>query len=220
MIIFGEIMMKLEKINFSDIQPNEYNPRKISKDEKQSLIHNLKEFGLVDPIIINLKNNHIIGGHQRYEALKEIYGNKTQKHQLNLIKLGDIGWVFEDKKLTVTDQTHEKTLNISLNKISGEWDYDKLSELFEEIDKEQYNIELTGFDSFEIEQIKVPPTLKEEFEKIPTINIPLEKNEDGSENIATEENKSDELLVNEDIEDNSVEKKAKYKCPKCGYEWN
>ena len=28
---------------------------------------------MVDPIIINLKNNHIIGGHQRYNVLQDQY---------------------------------------------------------------------------------------------------------------------------------------------------
>ena len=53
--------MKSEKIKIEDIEPAEYNPRKISKKEYKKLSKSISEFGLVDPIIINLKNMHIIG---------------------------------------------------------------------------------------------------------------------------------------------------------------
>ena len=53
--------------------------------EMQKLEKNINTYGLVDPIIINLKNNTIIGGHQRYDIL--ISQDETQ--DLQLIKRGD-----------------------------------------------------------------------------------------------------------------------------------
>ena len=61
--------MSFDKIKITDIIPAPYNPRTISDQDKTRLRNSLQEFGLVDPIVINLKNNHIIGGHQRYEAI-------------------------------------------------------------------------------------------------------------------------------------------------------
>lgn len=48
----------------------------------------------------------------------------------------------------------ERALNIALNKISGEWDPDRLSELLSDlIDSPDIDVELTGFDLPEIEEL-------------------------------------------------------------------
>lgn len=45
----------------------------------------------------------------------------------------------------------EKLLNMSLNKVSGDWDYIKLEELFKEFNLDDLGI--TGFDKHEIEDL-------------------------------------------------------------------
>ena len=146
--------MKLEKISLVDLNPAEYNPRKISDQELLKLENSINEFGLVDPIIINLKNNKIIGGHQRYEALYNKYtADNDFQPELNLIRLGDIGWVFEDTELKISSEAQEKALNLALNKISGEWDTVKLQPLLEEIQLSNLDISLTGFDEIELGEL-------------------------------------------------------------------
>ena len=46
------------------------------------------------------------------------------------------------------DEESEKTLNLALNKIKGEWDYDKLSEILSGFDEEL--AELSGFAADEL----------------------------------------------------------------------
>ena len=146
--------MEIEKIKITDITPAEYNPRKITDEEKTKLRNSLNTFGVVDPIIINMKNMHIIGGHQRYDTLLDMYmENNSFTETLNLIRLGDIGWVFPDTDLHVEDEDHEKALNLALNKINGEWDYDKLQEVLKELELSPLNVELTGFDNEEIKEL-------------------------------------------------------------------
>ena len=48
------------------------------------------------------------------------------------------------------DTTHEKALNIAMNKISGEWDTKKLESLLSDLKAEDFDVSLTGFDSSEI----------------------------------------------------------------------
>lgn len=127
--------MKIEKIKLNDIIPTDYNPRTITNEEIIKLQNSINTFGMVDPIRINLKNNHIIGGHQRYNVLQDQYiQNNEFDVELNLIRLGDVGWVFTDTDLTVESDDHEKALNIALNKISGEFDNTKLNKILEDID--------------------------------------------------------------------------------------
>lgn len=146
--------MQFDKIKLTDIIPAEYNPRKINEAEKEKLKNSLNEFGLVDPIVINLQNNHIIGGHQRYDAILDQHIQDGEFiAELNLIRLGDIGWVFTDTDLKVESLEHEKALNIALNKISGEWDTNKLEEIFADLKLSNFNVDLTGFDDIEIDNL-------------------------------------------------------------------
>ena len=139
--------MELDSICISELIPSDYNPRKMAEAEMNKLSKNLEKFGLVDPIIINLKNNHIISGHQRYTILSSKYNQDTQ---LNLIKLGDIGWVFDDTKLKIDDLNHEKALNLSLNSIDGEFDIKELGAVLSDLQLESFDVELTGFNDIEI----------------------------------------------------------------------
>jgi len=141
--------MQVDKINIQDIIPADYNPRQIKPEQLQQLQENMQRFGLVDPIIINLKNNHIIGGHQRYTILKQEYPDK----QLHLLKLGDIGWVFDETNLKLDNINDEKALNISLNNLSGEFDNESLGKLLNDLQQADYDITLTGFQDYEVYDI-------------------------------------------------------------------
>ena len=136
----------MEKINIKEIKPAEYNPRRISDEDYEKLQNSISTFGLVDPIIINLRNNVIIGGHQRYKALLD----KNVK-ELQLLKMGDIGYVFYETDFTLPDELHEKGLNLALNKITGEFIEEKLQPVLEELTLSDFNIEVTGFDKLDLD---------------------------------------------------------------------
>lgn len=138
--------METSKISIYDLKPAEYNPRVMPSDEMDKLTTSLRTFGLVDPIIIDLTdNNTIIGGHQRYEALMHL-----DEEDLTLIPLGDIGLVINETSIRIKDKNDQKALNLALNKIQGEWDYDKRDIILTELNADGYNIELTGFTEDEL----------------------------------------------------------------------
>lgn len=132
----------MEKIKITDIIPSEYNPRSISDNELKTLENSINELGFIDPIIINNKNKKIIGGHQRYKILK-----KQGINELFLFNLGDISWVFSQDELDIKSEDHEKAANLALNKISGEWDNQKLDEILDDFSRKGFDISLTGFDN-------------------------------------------------------------------------
>ncbi|MBP5422936.1 MAG: ParB N-terminal domain-containing protein [Paludibacteraceae bacterium] len=133
--------VNIERINIQDITPADYNPRKMRDEEFRNLVKSMDEFGVVDPLTVNLKNNTIIGGHQRYSVLYQQDSNQ----ELYLLRLGDIGWAFPSTDLVIKDEAHEKALNLALNRIKGEFDVIKLNPILEELS--EFNLDrLTGFD--------------------------------------------------------------------------
>jgi len=118
------------QVKIKDLTYNEKNPRKISSIEQKRLMRSIKEFGFVDPVIVNKQKdrfNMIIGGHQRVKAAEKL------------------GW----KEVPVTyveiEEDKEHLLNIALNSISGEWDDDKLMKLLKELQERGSDITLSGF---------------------------------------------------------------------------
>jgi len=105
--------MKIEKIEISKLKPAKYNPRQITKKQYNDLKESIVSFGLVDPIIINKNGNIVIGGHQRLKICKEL-------------KYKDIDCVVLD-----LNKEQERELNIRLNKNTGDWDFDLLSNHFD-----------------------------------------------------------------------------------------
>lgn len=158
--------MKVEEIKITDIVPADYNPRLISEEDFQHLKTSIEEFGLVDPIIINLENNRIIGGHQRYDVLLEKYLDKGEFENLKLLKLNKIGWVFADDNLKIKSEDYEKALNLALNKISGDWDNPKLDKVLADIDENIFDINLIGFN--DVERTHIALETKEQSSKYGT----------------------------------------------------
>lgn len=129
--------MTFEKIGIKDLIPAEYNPRKQLKsgdEEYEKIKNSITEFGFVEPIIVNADKT-IIGGHQRFSVLK------------------DLGYTEVECVVVNVDKTKEKALNVALNKISGEWNFELLSKLLDELQQENYDIEFTGFDLSEAEKL-------------------------------------------------------------------
>lgn len=65
----------MENRKVSDIKPSPYNPRidlKEGDKEYEKIKNSIKEFGLVEPIVVNKLTGNIVGGHQRFKVIKEL----------------------------------------------------------------------------------------------------------------------------------------------------
>ena len=142
--------MNILEIDINKLIFPKYNPRKkLKPDDKeyQKIKKSIEEFGYTDLVIIN-KDNTIISGNQRTQVLMDMGYKKIKVVQIDI------------------DKTKEKALNIALNKITGEWDYAMLGDLLLDLDSQNYDLEITGFDIDEIEGIMAPLGLEEEKEVI------------------------------------------------------
>lgn len=129
--------MNIKKMFINDLIPASYNPRKDLKPsdkEYQKIKTSIETFGYVEPIIVNYDFT-IVGGHQRLKVLKDLGFKEVDVVQIDV------------------DKSQEKALNIALNKISGEWDFEMLESLLQELRDEDFDISLTGFDLDEIQSI-------------------------------------------------------------------
>jgi len=130
--------MILKTIPLSKINPAAYNPRKDlqpSDPEYKKLKKSLTEFDCVEPLVWNETTGNLVGGHQRLKVLKDLGRTEVEVSVVDL------------------DDAKEKALNLALNKISGEWDLPRLKDLLEEINTGAFDIEVTGFDDKEIEEL-------------------------------------------------------------------
>lgn len=131
--------MKMETRSLASLRPAEYNPRvqlQPADPEYQNIKRSIETFGYVDPIIIN-QDGTIIGGHQRYNVMK------------------DLGYTEAQVVVVDLDKNNEKALNIALNKITGEWDEIKLKDLLLDLDLNDYDLTATGFSSKEVEDLVI-----------------------------------------------------------------
>jgi len=130
--------MLIEKKKTTDLLPADYNPRKDLKPgdlEYEKLKRSIEQFGYVEPVIWNKTTSRVVGGHQRLKVLI------------------DMGYTEVDCVVVELTEDKEKALNVALNKISGEWDKDKLALLISDLQGTDFDVSLTGFDPAEIDDL-------------------------------------------------------------------
>lgn len=130
--------MNIEKKNVKDLLPADYNPRKDLQPgdpEYEKLKRSIEQFGYVEPVIWNKQTGRVVGGHQRLKVLI------------------DSGITEVDVVVVDMNTEKEKALNIALNKISGEWDTDKLALVIADLQGADFDVSLTGFDPEELDDL-------------------------------------------------------------------
>ncbi|MFV8254115.1 ParB N-terminal domain-containing protein [Faecalibacterium prausnitzii] len=128
--------MEFEVKRIADMNRAAYNPRvdlQPEDEEYQAIERSLKRHGLVQPIVWNRRTNTVVSGHQRLTVLE---AQGETEVTVSVVYLDDI---------------QEKELNVALNKITGEWDDDKLSVILNELGEEATD---TGFTLPEIDVLR------------------------------------------------------------------
>lgn len=129
--------MEIRVVEISQLKRAEYNPRKEltpADPEYQQLKKSIVEFGYVVPVVIN-SDMTVIGGHQGLTVLEDLGYKKIECSVQNL------------------DKTHEKALNLALNKINGIWDNEKLEKILAELKELEFDMDITGFSAEELNEI-------------------------------------------------------------------
>ncbi|RJQ40263.1 MAG: hypothetical protein C4555_01835 [Dehalococcoidia bacterium] len=125
--------LTIEHISPQLLVPSPDNPRTISASQLAALERSITQFGLVDPIVVRQQDRTVIGGHQRLAAAKRL-------------GLTTVPVVYVEREASL--------LNLALNRISGDWDLEKLGEILTELrELPEIDVSLSGFEEIEIDRL-------------------------------------------------------------------
>lgn len=118
--------------------PSPHNPRHITQDALHGLALGLAEFGQVQDVVVNKRNNRIVGGHQRVAALLSLGDTEC-----------DVTWVD-------LDDTAEKALCLLLNNphTQGTWDQSSLDRLLADVSA---SLPASLFGGLRLDLLTAPP---------------------------------------------------------------
>lgn len=133
-------------IKLNDIKAYEMNSRVHTQEQILQIKESIKAFGFTNPVLINSYDNLLIAGHARVEAVKAL--NRLEFKD-NPIK--DIPCIF----LKGLSENDYRALVIADNKLAlnASWDIELLQYEILQLERDNYNMELLGFDDLELKEI-------------------------------------------------------------------
>jgi DNA modification methylase len=76
------------KVKVSKLKHHPLNERIYSLSGIESLMESIQQVGLLEPIVIDSKNNFVVSGNRRFESIKRLGWKEVDVHQIN-VKKGD-----------------------------------------------------------------------------------------------------------------------------------
>lgn len=148
-------------MDINNLKKYHKNPRKITAKQHEFLEDSLTEFGDLSGVVVNIRNNEVVGGNQRTSIFQkhakdvEIVitdGDRIVADSQGTVATGYI--LFKGSKYSYRevdwDADKEARANIIANKAGGFWDNDILANEFDE------NLLLeSGFEDFELGMFNV-----------------------------------------------------------------
>lgn len=174
-----------------DITPNPSNPNTHPTKQIKLLGKIIEEQGWRAPIVISSRSNLVVKGHGRLLAAYEM------------------GMGFVPIEYQHYDSAAAETADmVADNKIAefSELDEDILHELLKEMNADEFDLSLTGFDEEELDNILTSISTFDTPEKDPSTTTP-------------EQNNPKDTAPDNFTEYNDENMESQHKCPKCGFEW-
>lgn len=128
--------LKIETVKITDLKPHPKNPRIHPESGIEKLVKSIKEFGWTNPILAS-RDKYILAGHARLKAAQRAGLKEVPVIFLPLDGAKALAYLIADNRL------QEETT----------WDNDLLAELVNELKNFDYDLELTGFDLEESNEI-------------------------------------------------------------------
>ncbi|MDA0782485.1 MAG: site-specific DNA-methyltransferase [Proteobacteria bacterium] len=130
--------MHIAYINPEELKPYKNNARTHSDKQIQQIANSLKQFGFMNPVLID-SNNRIMAGHGRVEAAKKLGMKEVPVISSSHLSENQIrAYIIADNKIASNAGWDKNLLSIELKELSIETNFD---------------IEITGFEMAEIDLI-------------------------------------------------------------------
>lgn len=150
-------------MELKDLRPNARNPRKITDEKLKMLKKSLDVFGDLSGIVFNRKSGQIISGHQRQKVLpaeakiiiEKKYDKPTKKFTVAEGYIMIDGEKYKYREVMM-DEVTEKAANLAANKHGGEFEFPAVADLLLALDAADFDMDLTGYDHEEIENLMAP----------------------------------------------------------------
>lgn len=128
--------MKIETVSINQLKPHARNPRIHPDHAIDKLVRSIEEFGWTNPVLVS-EDGLILAGHARVKAAKKAGIKEVPVIRLPLSGDKATAYMIADNKLQ--DET--------------DWDMPALKDLLEELDTGAFDMDITGFDELEIEDL-------------------------------------------------------------------
>jgi len=128
--------MEIKTVKVGELKPHPKNPRVHPDSAIEKLERSIKEFGWTNPILVSAEG-YLLAGHARLKAAEKAGISEVPVIYLPLEGAKAEAYLIADNRLQ--DET--------------DWDYEKLKDLLQELDTGELDLELTGFDMGEIEDL-------------------------------------------------------------------
>ncbi|HHU82519.1 MAG TPA: site-specific DNA-methyltransferase [Firmicutes bacterium] len=128
--------MEIKTVKISELRPHPKNPRVHPDSAIEKLERSIKEYGWTNPVLVSA-DGYVLAGHARLKAAEKAGIKEVPVIYLPLEGAKAEAYLIADNRLQ--DET--------------DWDYEKLKDLLQDLDTGEFDIELTGFDVDEIEEL-------------------------------------------------------------------
>jgi len=148
-----------EKVKLTELIKYQNNAKEHPQEQIDQIKASIQEFGYITPIIVDEKNV-ILAGHGRYEALLQLGHEEVEVKRVNhLTGVQKKQYILADNKLNANTGFDDEMLKLEL----------------EAIEEMEGDLELTGFEDEEIENLKNESFIFGDDSDFIDVNPPKEK---------------------------------------------
>ena len=137
-IDFKDLQLNIEYVDIDQVKTFDKNPRTHTRDQVQQIADSMRQFGWVNPILVD-ENYEIIAGHGRLMAGQLLGYAKVPVAKLcHLSKKEKLGLLVADNRITE----------------NAGWDDEKLQEVLQQLHDENFDLSVLGFTNKELEKFR------------------------------------------------------------------